>query len=440
MTVNRLAIPEPQERSSRSVAEWVWPLVPIGLSMFVLSALLYYHLRHDVVVVSSPLQSLIAGIYAWLGFAPAFLLFLLVLTWSSIWFVSGRLDRPLARVLRLLAMTVMLGVFMNLGDGGVAPAFHKGELGAWLATQLWSAFGYYPTLVLVWVVTFGSLLLATDFFFSENFERLRQRPAADAGVEASVTEHLKGLAAATGSPLDALEPLPAEAFPPAVARGGLRSDARSGAADADDGEVEVEPAVDLLSEPGAGSSRRESYFERRYGETRRPAGADEAWVPTAPDAQEIDYPEIDERNLVLERPAAPAEPVAAAERAAPETEPVAEVEDEADAEAAVPEVAAEPLVEIPRPDVVARDEVVGRTEPSAGGHDGGHQQTLFGRDDDLLEDATQLVREARRVSAALLQRKLRIDYAEACRVLAELAARGVVELEGDQAHGRVVGS
>ena len=46
----------------------------------------------------------------------------------------------------------------ELGEGGVAPAAHKGELGEWLASRLVAAFGYYPSLVLVWVVTFGSLL------------------------------------------------------------------------------------------------------------------------------------------------------------------------------------------------------------------------------------------------------------------------------------------
>jgi hypothetical protein len=428
MSVNRLAIPEQQERTHRSVAGWLWPLLPIGLSMFVLSALLYYHLRHDVVVVSSTLQSTIAGIYAWLGFAPAFLLFLLALTWSSIWFVTGTLDRPLSRVLRLLAMTVMLGVFMNLGDGGVASAFHKGALGEAIATRLVSAFGYYPSLVLVWIVTFGSLLLATDFFFSENFERLRRRPiAADAGVEAAVTEHLKGLATVAAAVPTAREPAAAHAAFPILG---------------DEGEVEVEPVVDEIAdeilEPPERGSRRESYFERRYAETGNPA-----WVPTAPEAQEIDNPETDAHHPAPAAPApAAADPAAPAdpeplelEAEAPAAGPVAD-DGEDDAPAA-PSDFAEPVIEIPRPEVV--DEPVRRPEPTRGGAESSHQQNLFGRDDDLIDEATSLVRETRRVSATLLQRKLRIDYVEACKVLAELAARGVVELEGDQAHGRIVG-
>jgi DNA segregation ATPase FtsK/SpoIIIE-like protein len=69
------------------------------------------------------------------------------------------------------------------------------------------------------------------------------------------------------------------------------------------------------------------------------------------------------------------------------------------------------------------------------------QQPLFGSwiDEALLQDATEVVTSARRASATLLQRKLRIDYALAVDVLAALAARGVVELDDDATQGRVVG-
>ena len=46
---------------------------------------------------------------------------------------------------------------------------------------------------------------------------------------------------------------------------------------------------------------------------------------------------------------------------------------------------------------------------------------------------------SRRASATFLQRKLHIDYALAVDVLAELAARGVVAIEGDATQGRVLG-
>ena len=42
MTVNTLGSYE--SRPSRTVAEWLWPFVPMGVAAFSLSALIYYHL------------------------------------------------------------------------------------------------------------------------------------------------------------------------------------------------------------------------------------------------------------------------------------------------------------------------------------------------------------------------------------------------------------
>ncbi|MGB3970041.1 MAG: hypothetical protein WBO45_25120, partial [Planctomycetota bacterium] len=188
-------VSQAEARPSRTVAEWLWPFLPMGVAAFSLSALLWYHLRQDVFAVRSPLQQFYAGWYRAVGLAPSVLFCLLVLTWSTIWLVAGRLERPLARLLRLVAMAVLLGVFLNLGEGGVS-APHHGALGAWLAETLVVAIGYVPSLVLVFLATFASLLLATDFFFSERFERAVGPANADAGVEQAVTDHLRQLAGA----------------------------------------------------------------------------------------------------------------------------------------------------------------------------------------------------------------------------------------------------
>lgn len=354
MTVNMLGIQEDQD-SRRTAAAWLWPLLPISVAVFCISALIYYHLNHDQIVVASALQTLVAAGYRWLGFAPAVLFCILLLTWSSIWFVTGRIERPVARLGRLLAMTVMLGVFMNLGDGGLVPAFHKGELGYWLADRLVGAFGYYTSLVAVWCITLGSLLLATDFFFSDAFESMRFRgdslDAPAEGVEVAVTDHLKGLAAEHARQ-EVSGVVPGSAPAPAALRTALLpSEGREPPADADD-EVEVEPAVEESVEPAAYTPRRRSYFERRYGiateaaeegqrdagpaqptqskaqptqreaeptpreeaqtdgsgaDVEAPVGAEvaadpvvaESWLPVAPDEQEIENPEVfvDARGL-----------------------------------------------------------------------------------------------------------------------------------------------
>jgi DNA segregation ATPase FtsK/SpoIIIE-like protein len=81
----------------------------------------------------------------------------------------------------------------------------------------------------------------------------------------------------------------------------------------------------------------------------------------------------------------------------------------------------EPLMSIPRP-----------AEPP-------RQMSLFGAsmDETLLREALKICESSRRASATLLQRKLRIDYEQACVVLAQLAQRGMVELEEDGTQARI---
>lgn len=284
MTVNTLGTDSPESmsaaagRASRTMAELLWPFLACGVSVFAISALVYYHLNLDTVAARSSLQVGIASLYRTFGLAPSVLFFLLLATWSTIWFVTGELQRPLARFARLLAMAVMLGVFLNLGDGGVVAAVHKGQLGAWLAERLVTAIGYLPSLLLVWATTFAALLLATDFFFSDSFERLRRAPVED-GVEVAVTEHLRGLGAVA-------RPAGAVASGAVAAAG---TGAAIGVADAG-----VEPAVAPAPAPerDAGPAataddageRRPSYAERRRARATRRWAAVEDETEAAPAA------------------------------------------------------------------------------------------------------------------------------------------------------------
>ena len=198
MTVNTLGTDPRSDRDavqpgSRTAAGWLWPFVVGGLALFSISALFYYHFHRLELLPQSFLQQMFAGMYDTFGWAPSVVFFLLVFAWSLIWFVTGVLDRPGVRLVRLLVMAVMLGLFLNLGDGGVAWEPHKGAFGAWLGGRLVAAVGYVPSLVLVWITTFASLLLATDWFFSEWFERPAAKSTGEAGVEDAVTDHLRGL-------------------------------------------------------------------------------------------------------------------------------------------------------------------------------------------------------------------------------------------------------
>ena len=297
-------------RGSRSVADWMWPFLLGGVALFSISALFYYHFHRVELEPRSFLQVAFAGLYDTFGWAPTVVFFLLVFAWSLIWFVTGVLERPASRLVRLLVMAVMLGVFLNLGDGGVVQEPHKGAFGAWLAGRLVSAVGYLPSLAVVLVTTFASLLLATDWFFSEWFEPSRRsEAAAESGVEEAVTDHLRALAdePATvaahqpeaverpakdaerdrGSSSSAVHAAAApELVSPALAAGGLGSGAAvergEAAEEGDVGAVEVEQIlvdpdeqeldeIELApEEPVQGASGAES--RHQHGEDVEPAG------------------------------------------------------------------------------------------------------------------------------------------------------------------------
>jgi hypothetical protein len=478
MTVNTLGTHE-QDRSSRTAAEWLLPLLPIGVSVFFLSSLIYYHVRHDAIEVRSVLQVAVASVYRVAGFAPAVLCFLLALTWSSIWFATGQLERPVSRVLRLLAMTLMLGVFLNVGDGGATWHPHKGELGAWFAGHLLAAFGYLPSLVLVWAVTFASLLLATDFFFSESFERLRQRPA-DAGVEVAVTDHLRGLGQSGAATLPeptqgmgfATPGKPADPLATAgelAAAAGVAPEAEAAAPGTTEQTVaEAEPRRPTYSERRA--RRAEQVDERPFEPVEQEGAA--AGRSEIPDEQDTEGDAAAENaaepdTVLIERLATAAGKAAlAGEQTEPdagtsepdEFGPPAMADESADdddlfvggpapREAVADDLPGvqpgdaagdEPLVQIPRMDVppVFREPTAPgetRSDEESEERVGGRQQELFaaGIDERLIQEATELVTSTRRASATLLQRKLRIDYARAVDLLAELAARGLVAPESD---------
>jgi hypothetical protein len=184
---------------SRSGA-WLAPLAPIAISIFAISALVSYHLRAGTITPRTVPQSVVIGIYEFLGWVPACMFFGLVFTWSSIWFVAGSIEQPSRKLLRVLGLTFALAVFGNLD----ASAPHTGALGAWIGGGLSSVLGSFLSHLVMAPLTFLSLLLATDYFWMSYFERRvlekTQRElhgsgvGTEMGVEPTVPEEFKQLA------------------------------------------------------------------------------------------------------------------------------------------------------------------------------------------------------------------------------------------------------
>lgn len=200
MTVNSLGASYADGKSRGGA--WLLPLAPIAISIFAISALVSYHLRASSITPRTIPQSVVIGVYEFLGWVPACMFFGLVFAWSSIWFVAGAIDRPGRKLLRVLGLTVALAVFGNLD----ASAPHTGALGAWIGGGMSSVIGSFLSHLLMAPVTFLALLFATDSFWMSYFERRvleRTRAelqaaavgaASDSGVEPAVPEEFKQLA------------------------------------------------------------------------------------------------------------------------------------------------------------------------------------------------------------------------------------------------------
>ena len=163
------AQPVSLRKPSRMRFEWALPLVPVALAVFFVSSLSCYHVEWS----NSPfggdtmLQQLVVSVYRFFGFVPAMMFSVMVLVWGSIGFLTGKVDRPLSRFLRILAFVVSLSLVVNLGS-----AAHSGWLGKTLAVPLDAVFGGALSTLLAAVAALGSLMLATDFLFYRYFDSL----------------------------------------------------------------------------------------------------------------------------------------------------------------------------------------------------------------------------------------------------------------------------
>ena len=93
------------------------------------------------------------------------------------------------------------------------------------------------------------------------------------------------------------------------------------------------------------------------------------------------------------------------------------------------------------------DDLVRILEESAGGREP-NSGAAYNEEDSLYEEAKRMVIEARKASASLLQRRLRVGYARAARLIDILEERGIVgpgegakprEVYGDVAENDVEG-
>ena len=148
------------------------PLIPVGVFGFLVSALIWYRVQVSpgATLDGNWLVDVIAGLHGAVGFAPAFLVAVLGLAWSSIWFFTNRIDQPGGRLARIL----VFGVCLSILDGFGSDAAAAGDLGHWIAVRIDDVFGRMLGTTLAAVAVFAAFLLATDFCFYRFFEPLRE--------------------------------------------------------------------------------------------------------------------------------------------------------------------------------------------------------------------------------------------------------------------------
>ncbi|MEY4831005.1 MAG: Ftsk gamma domain [Planctomycetota bacterium] len=267
---------------SRSGA-WLAPLAPIAISIFAISALVSYHLRAGTITPRTVPQSVVIGIYEFLGWVPACMFFGLVFTWSSIWFVAGSIEQPSRKLLRVLGLTLALAVFGNLD----ASAPHTGALGAWIGGGLSSVLGSFLSHLVMAPLTFLSLLLATDYFWMSYFERRvlekTQRElhgagvGTEMGVEPTVPEEFKQLARtmppeAEADAMAVEDETDVDAYFARLEQKSVTADLGATYGDANEQSIADAAAEDDEADAAAdGEPVRLSYFERRRMREEREA-------------------------------------------------------------------------------------------------------------------------------------------------------------------------
>jgi DNA segregation ATPase FtsK/SpoIIIE-like protein len=155
---------------------------------------------------------------------------------------------------------------------------------------------------------------------------------------------------------------------------------------------------------------------------RRPAGGNGAetavdGTPTSPEPRPIADPvrPVSDANGM--------DPATGMAAAAPAEEPIRH-----DAEASTPPATVSPVAPADAEDPIV---TIPRPEPAIASRPGAPDEVL-------MREAVELVLATRRANAVFLQRKLRIDYDLAAAVLVELAARGIVALDAEATHGRIL--
>ena len=467
----------------------VVPLIPIALSMFCLSGLAFYHVELGGTGASSGLfQALVVGLYGTMGFVPSFMLSLLVLSWSSIWFITGSLSEPVGRLGRLLLLALSLAVLVNLQPEMGPGASHGGVIGHFLAVRLQSIFGYTLSTLLVAPLALVTLLLATDFFFYKYFETLgqgeatpRARPLSEVGVEEEATETLKSLRFVGVPQADPGSPPPVAVMPEPVdlvVAPETASPAQTGkrrlVLDVDE-EIPWEPegggAPESPSPDRAevGSPAGESRA-RPVEETARPQDEQAALVKQASEEheeeeeesgaaqageygdEEYEGEEYEEEADEEEADEEEADEEEADEDDEYEEEEYEEDEDEEEEDEDEDEVdlsLAEPDEEPP----IHTGKGGEYEEPGEGATS--EQLVMFLDQDEpemdrepiveiphpmgegLVQEAKELVLNSRRVSASYLQRRLRVNFQEAMGLLRVLKGQGVISIGEGETHGKL---
>jgi len=384
MTVNTLgsdsrlggdSVATSKSRDSRTVAEWLWPFLAQGVALFSISALFYCHFHRQGLEPGSLVQHAVVGLYDVFGLAPSVVFFLMVFAWASIWLFTGILERPMVRVTKLLVMVLMLGVFFNLGSGGVSAGSHTGSLGAWIAGRLVVGIGYVPSIVLVWPTMFASVMLATDWFFTEWFERDRTTTNFEVGVEDAVTDHLRGLSSVANTQESAERPSTLDAAAAAAAV------------------VETAEPVEH-TEPVEQTAVAEDPVVIEPMAPPEEVVVEEEEVasePVAVDEQPADEPQPEEGDYVV-----PARPLSYAERRRQRAERRSVAAEEAVSTSEAPVAAEEPLVAAPvTPEPVAQavDEASTSGAPLVGKEE---LAALFGtvREDESVEEEVVVAGDA----------------------------------------------
>ncbi len=147
-------------------------------SLFMITGILAYKAAGGDTEPTNFLQTIVAGVFKFLGLTGSLFGLILVLIWSARWFLSGKMTKPGIKAFGILGLVIsssgLSGIVARASgtEGG-------GILGTLMAERVGAVLGTTFCLIVFSVLLVSSMLIATNWLFVDEFKEIMEKKQKD---------------------------------------------------------------------------------------------------------------------------------------------------------------------------------------------------------------------------------------------------------------------